>query len=230
MKFVMDERVKHRLTGVVVILSIAVIFLPAMMKKSNQHFEENVSVSLKLPNKPVQPVVSIPKQSEMFQSVKVAHVDITTEADDSYKSVIANAEPLSVNPAPARAKVTMPAKALIASAVLPVKVDSPAVVAVAKKDLSEKIVATASKNIQNLKQGYGVQLASFTQQRNAEYLVARLRKQGFVASYNKFSGKQGKFYQVVVGLVNQKNDAINLQKKLAINMQLNGFIIKTGVS
>ena len=102
--------------------------------------------------------------------------------------------------------------------------------AVAKKDLSGKIVSTTSKNIQNLKQGYGVQLASFTQQRNAEYLVARLRKQGFVASYNKFSGKQGQFYQVVVGLVNQKNDAIDLQKKLATNMQLNGFIIKTGVS
>lgn len=225
MKFVMDERVKHRLTGVVVILSIAVIFLPAMMKKSNQHFEENVSVSLKLPNKPVPPVVSIPRQSAMLKSVKVAHVDITTAVDEPYTSSIAKAEPLSVSPAPAQAKVTMPAKALIASAVLPTKVASNK-----KTVLSEKIVATTSKSIQNLKQGYGVQLASFTQKRNAEYLVARLRKQGFVASYNKFNGKQGQFYQVVVGLVNQKDDAINLQKKLATNMQLNGFIIKTGVS
>ena len=36
MKFVMDERIKHRLTGLVVILSIAAIFLPEQVKKSNQ--------------------------------------------------------------------------------------------------------------------------------------------------------------------------------------------------
>ena len=41
MKFVMDERLKHRLTGVVVILAIAAIFVPAVMKKSNQHSKQN---------------------------------------------------------------------------------------------------------------------------------------------------------------------------------------------
>lgn len=215
MKFVMDERVKHRLTGVVVILSIAVIFLPAMMKKSNRHFEENMTVSLKLPAKPMPPIVSVPKQNVMFKSVKVAHVEIPAVADEPYKSTIAKAAPLSKTPAPLVARVVSPVKAVVATAT-PVK-----------KALPAKIVA-ATKKV--MKEGYGVQLASFTQQRNAEYLVARLRKQGFAASYNKFNGKQGQFYQVVVGLVNQKNDAINLQKKIADNMQLNGFIIKTGVS
>lgn len=223
MKFVMDERVKFRLTGVVVILSIAVIFLPAMMKKSNQHFEENFSVSLKLPDKPMPPSVSIPKQSAMLTSVKAAHVDVpNTVVDEPYDSVIAKAEPLSVSPAPVVAKVSSPAKVLKTVAILPAKnlpVKQPA--------LPAKIVAATTKR---LKEGYGVQLASFTQQRNAESLVARLRKQGFAAHYNKFNGKQGQFYQVVVGLVNQKNDAISLQKKIASNMQLNGFIIKTGVS
>ena len=222
MKFVMDERVKHRLTGVVVILSIAVIFLPAMMKKSNQHFEENISMSLKLPNKPMPPIVSIPKQSEMFKSVKVAHVDIQAVVDEPYKSVIAKAEPLSVSPAPKLAKAALPVKTVIAAAATPAK----PVLAV-KKALPAKIVTAMSKNI---KEGYGVQLASFTQQRNALYLVARLRKQGFTANYNKINGKQGQYYQVVVGLVNQRNDAVNLQKKIASNMQLNGFVIKTGVS
>lgn len=217
MKFVMDERVKFRLTGVVVILSIAVIFLPAMMKKSNRHFEENFSVSLKLPAKPLAPSVSIPKQSAMLKSVKVAHVDIPNVVDEKYTSVIAKAEPLSVSPAPVVAKVASPGTAVVIAAKK--SVVKPALVAAIK---------SASQN--NLKDGYGVQLASFTQQRNAEYLVARLRKEGFSAHYNKFSGKQGKFYQVVVGLVNQKNDAINLQKKIASNMQLNGFVIKTGLS
>ena len=211
MRFVLNERAKHRLTGVVVILSIAVIFLPAMMKKSNHHFEESVSASLKLPNKPIPPIVAIPKQSVMFKSVKVAHVDIPAIIDKQYSSVIAKAEPLSKKSTSTLAKIEMP--------VVPV---------VTSTALTEKIIAAAEPK--RFKGGYGVQLASFTQQRNAENLVARLRKQGFAATYNKFSGKQGYFYQVVVGAVNQKNDAINLQKKLANNMQLNGFIIKTGVS
>lgn len=210
MKFVMDERVKHRLTGVVVILSVAVVFLPAMMKKSNQHFDENVSISLKLPSKPIPPHVTIPKQTVMFKSVKVAHVDIPTVTDKPYPSVIAKAEPLSKRPASQLAKITLPAKPVITTAALPAK-----------------IIAGMPKST---KEGYGVQLASFAQQRNAEYLVARLRKEGFVATYTKFKGQKGNLYQVIVGSVNQKNDALVLQKKLVNNLQLNGFIVKTGVS
>ncbi len=224
MKFVMDERVKFRLTGIVVILAIAVIFLPSMMKKSNQHFEENFSVSLKLPNKPVPPSVSIPKQSAMLKSVKVVHLDIPHVVDEPYTSVIAKAESLSISPAPVVVKVDSPVKMNTTVAFMPTK-SLPV-----KPALSAKIVAGRSRSITSLKGGYGVQLASFTHQNNAASLVSRLRKLGFTAHYNKFSGKQGQFYQVIVGLVNQKNDAITLQKKIASNMQMNGFIIKTGVS
>lgn len=216
MKFMMDERVKHRLTGIVVILSIAAVFIPAMMKKSNQHFEENIGVSMKLPSKPMPPNVSIPKQNAMLKTVKVAHVDIQNMPEEPYKSIIAKAEPLSTPPAP-----------VLVKAVLPVKAVKPALTT---PTLAANIVSATTKKINSLKEGYGVQLASFGQQRNAEYLVARLRKQGFDATYNKINGKKGMFYQVVVGLVNQKNDAVSLQKKLANNMQLNGFVIKAGVS
>ena len=37
MKFVMNEQLKHRLTGLVVLLSLGVIFVPAMIKKSTRH-------------------------------------------------------------------------------------------------------------------------------------------------------------------------------------------------
>ena len=68
------------------------------------------------------------------------------------------------------------------------------------------------------------------QQKNAQTLVTILRGKGYIASYNKFSGKQGEYYKVFVGQLQQKNEAITLQKKLALSMQLNGFIVKTGVS
>ena len=211
MKFVMDERLKHRLTGVVVILSVAVIFLPAMMKKSNQHFEENNSVSLKLPVKPTPPIVAIPSKKVMFDSANVVKADVALNLDNTHPVIVAKAEPISKPVAPpVLTKAEPPVK-------LPVKtVTSP-----------KKVAAIAPAVI---KGAYGIQLASFSQERNALYLVKRLRKEGYTASYNKLDTKQGSVYKVIVGQLNQKVEAVNLQKKLAMNMQLNGFVIKTGVS
>ena len=211
MKFVMDERIKHRLTGVVVIVSIAVIFLPAMMKKSNQHFEESISVSLKLPAKPVPPQVAIPNKKIMFESVKVAHVVLPTRIDEPLPVFIAKAEPLSKPVAPAVVNKAEPSPKSVIAKMTPLK---------------KMAVLTPVTS----KEAYGIQLASFSQESNAAFLVGRLRKQGYVAKYNKLNTKQGSVYKVVVGQLQQKTEAVNLQKKLAMNMQLNGFVIKTGVS
>lgn len=210
MKFMMDERIKHRLTGVVVIVSVAVIFLPAMLKKSNQRFEESIHVSLKLPSKPVPPKVALPTRKVMFESIKVAHVELPKVNEVAHPALIAKAESLSKPPAP------MLAKALPTPSVKPVI------------PLEKKVAIQMKKDLK--KDGYGVQVASFLQERNAISLVARLNKEGFNATYAKFNGKQGKFYQVIVGALNEKTQAVNLQKKLADNLQLNGLIIRTGVS
>lgn len=209
MKFTMDERIKHRLTGLVVILSIAVVFLPAMMKKSNQHFENSLNASLKIPPKPALPKVVIPKQTAMIKSVKVAHVDVPQVAERPLVSVIAKAEPLNPAVLPA-IEAEKPLKSVIATAIVPKK--------------------SVPKTVAMQKKGYGLQLASFSKESNAEYLVARLRKQGYEANYTLFNGKNGQYYQVVANPGSKKEEAIQLQKKIAANMQLNGFIIQTGVS
>ena len=200
MKFVMDERLKHRLTVVVVILAIAAIFVPAVMKKSNQHFEEKLSLSVRLPPKPLLPNVVIKEKKTMFQSVKVAHVDIPAVVQLPRLTQFAKAEPLSI-------KSTMPAAPLINNR--PTLARADLVVRHAVK------AAAAPKKLANAihlkKEVYSVQL-------------------GYKASYNKFNGKQGQYYKVIVGELNQKNAAIILQKKLALSMRLNGFIIKTDVS
>lgn len=224
MKFVMDERVKHRLTGLIVILSIAAIFLPAIMKKSNQRFEENVSFSVRLPAKPLPPEVAVTDEKTVFQSVKVARVDIPTEIEIK-PAQITKAEPISIKsdapvaPIHSVNKRTTLSNASIESVVVPA-----VQAAVAPKKLANTVVGAAKKEV------YAVQLASFTQRNNAMSLVARLRSKGYVATCNKANGKQGVYYKVIVGQLHQRNEAINLQKKLADSMRLNGFIIKTGVS
>ena len=220
MKFVMDERLKHRLTGVVVILAIAAIFVPAVMKKSNQHFEEKLNFSVRLPPRPILPDVAVTKEKAIFQTVKVAHVDIPAVVQVPRLTQIAKAEPLSV-------KSSLPAAPIINVRPALAKVDvvvGPAVKAASAPRKLAKVSSRVKKAV------YAVQIASFTQKVNAQSLVTRLRSKGFNASYSKFSSKQGAFYKVTVGELNQKDEAINLQKKLVLSMQLNGFIIKTDVS
>ncbi|KTD36372.1 Sporulation domain-containing protein [Legionella nautarum] len=95
MKLVIDERVKHRLIGLAVILSIAAIFAPAIMKKSNQRIDGNMSVSVELPPKPLQPDVAMTEKNAMFEKVKVAHVELPEVAEEQPAPALAKAEPLS---------------------------------------------------------------------------------------------------------------------------------------
>jgi len=228
MKLAMTERSKHRLIGLFVVIAIMVIFLPTIMKKSNQRFEENNAISLKLPAKPAMPRVAIPNQRVMFKSVKVAHVKIPTVKSIRTTSMIAKAESLHTKPVVAGPSniVSIPTQtAQVAQAKkIPVAV-KPVQVAQFNKP---KVAPKANDDVS---QAFAIQVATFTQQPNADALVARLKDNGFAASYRTIKGTQGPLYQVVVGQLVQREKAVDLQKKLATNMQLNGLIVKaTGVS
>ena len=96
MKVVIEEKVKHRLVGIAVILSVGVVFAPAILKKSQRRFEETVSVSVKLPPKPIVPQVSVREPNALFKNVKVARVDVPTIDKTAVpSSTISKAEPLS---------------------------------------------------------------------------------------------------------------------------------------
>lgn len=212
MKFVLDERIKHRLTGLVVILSIAVIFLPAMLKKSNQHLEEKVSFSVRLPAKPASPEVLVTKEKEVFQAVKVAKVDIPPLIQEKPIQLV-KAEPISL-------KSEMPAVIAVNKAPAKIKIASIVRPAVKTASAPKKLAIAAVTGLK--KEVYAVQLASFSEQSNAQTLVTRLRNKGFKATYNK----AGSYYKVIVGQLDGRQEAVNLQKKLSTNMSINGFIIK----
>ena len=214
MKLVMSERVKYRVTGLVVIMSVAAIFLPTLMKNSNHRFEENISLAVHLPPKPPAPQVAIANEKTLFQTVKVAHVDIPKVVEDLQATQIAKAEPLSIKSVVPAAPVIN--KQVIAKADLFIAPAAKAAASVPAKKLANVIERKAIKvaTVSDIKKEiYAVQLASFTQQDNAKSLVNRLRSKGYIASYNKFSGKQGEFYKVLVGQLHQKNEAKTLQKQ-----------------
>lgn len=248
MKLVMDERVKHRLIGLAVILSIAAIFAPAIIKKSNQRIDDNVSVSVKLPPKPIPPKVAMPDEQEMFKTVKVAHVEIPDIPKETAGPALAKAESLSqlndvkeaVGPMVAKAKVqpTQVAKqksTVVAAATKKVTTSTvtPKRVSVAAKSKpAAKSVQVAKSRVQTpiVKDLYAVQLATFSKQKNADALVSKLRSKGYKASYNRVSTPQGMVYKVIVGHGRPKDQAKLLQQQLASVMQIKGFIVTTGVS
>lgn len=94
MNLAIDERTKHRITGLIVIMAFAIIFVPAMLKKSNQRLEENIRVSVQLPPRPTLPQVAVATEQTVFDTVKVARVALPTPIKPALESQIARIENL----------------------------------------------------------------------------------------------------------------------------------------
>lgn len=201
MSLQLSEQAKYRLTGGLVFMLLIVIGLPSLMKKSNQRFEENLSLHLKVPPKPQAPRLKIPTAEQVFNKVKEVDSDTPKIVERDIQVKLVKAEPL----APQAPKITVP---------------PPVVVAHVKENIQLK--KTLDKS------AYALQLASFTKPNNAEFLVKRLEKMGYAASFDEVDGKNGKFYKVIVGNIGGRDEALAIQKKLASNMQLHGFLIKQG--
>lgn len=234
----MSDRIKHRVVGFLVIASLLVIFLPAMLRNSNHNFEKNIKIALKVPSKPNLPKVDIPNHKELFKSVKVVKPQKITVAKIHKNFLIAKAEPLEVknlssqnsqilsiadNKFNKKTYVKIAANSQQNPQKLSVHNVNPSDINKVKNTI--KIAHHTQSTI------FSIQVATFMQKNNADILVARLKNKGFYAASNSVKNDKGiVLYQVVVGKVNQREQALDLQKKLASIMQLNGFIIKSEVS
>ena len=149
MNLTIDERTKHRLTGLVVLIAIAIIFLPAMLKKSNQRLEENVRLSVQLPPKPDAPKVAIAEEPQVFEMVKVEKISLPKVPKAMPASQIARIENLEDKPRAMAEQPKAKPNAMATKKILPKpKAMQPAPV---------KAASTAADS-------YAVQLASFSVQ------------------------------------------------------------------
>ncbi|KTC90050.1 SPOR domain-containing protein [Fluoribacter dumoffii] len=256
MKLVIDEKLKHHLVGVAVVLSLGAIFLPAMMKKSSQRLENNFSVHVQLPPKPKTPNVVVTNEEEMFKTIKVARIETpalnqkTTELakEDFIQSVQvaknAAVPATRIEPAAQTESIAKPIELALSNAannVVKKQLKTPAVQAVrpvaqlkakpVRKPLAVAVKPKANPApVLNKKGIYAVQLASFSKLENAQALVSKLHKKGYKANYIRIAGKQGAIYKVYAGHSPVRSDVMKLKNQLASAMQLNGFVVNTGVS
>lgn len=259
MKLVLDEKLKHRLIGLAVVISLGAIFAPAVMKKSSQHSDGNFSVNVKLPPKPVAPNVSATDEQDMFKTIKVARVNVADVPADKQLPELVKAESIKSNQVIDSAAKSVTAQAApnsqkdvvnvaLAESVKATKAGADKAITIAANQVNSKtaalavkpkVVAQAAKTVKNvrpiaaakakpaLKQNvYALQLASFAKITNAQALVTRLNSKGYKATYAKQNG----IYKVYAGHSPRKNEVLKLKSQLASSMQLNGFVVTTGVS
>lgn len=229
MKIFLEERVKHRLIGVAVLLSLAAIFAPAIMKKSAQQMDKDMGMRMQLPAKPVLPDVAVAKEKEVFKSIKVAHVklpELPPATMESVETKLVKIElPAIKDKKPALRTTTASSPPSISrtqfSDASPEKKPQHAI----HQKPVEKRPATSANAVANNHTVYSVQLASFAQRKNALVLVNKLKSKGYVARIDKISGKQGDQYKVVVGKSREREQALKLKNQLAQGMQLHGFVV-----
>ncbi|MDF1683192.1 MAG: SPOR domain-containing protein [Legionellaceae bacterium] len=231
MNISIDERTKHRLTGLVVILAVAIIFVPAMVKKSNQRLEENIHLSIQLPPKPSEPKIAVADKQAVFETVKIAEVTLPVTKKPVHVSQIARAEGLQLK-TPEKKHVPVLNKPVVAKT----KIKQPMATI---KPKPVKLVQTPPKPVvtpvnlakleKDMTQAYAVQLASFSSQDNAEKLVYHLRDHGYKAQYHASTQGNNALYKVIVGQLDDRDDAHALKEKLSESLQLHGFVVKRGV-
>ena len=251
-KMVLDERVKHRIMGLVVLISVAAIFIPALIKKSNHYLDQSVNISIRLPAKPSAPKVAVINEKQLFKLVKPEIVSMPKVEAPIVTNQIAKAEPIITKSVIPKAPIinNVPVsniannepivkKAQIindenkSTKVNQIAIQSKkaAAIIVASEKLPNVTSKKIKKNIAVKNEIYAVQLGTFVQQANAKSLVIKLRSRGYAASYDKFTGaKNIDYYKVTVGELNQKDEALTLKNKLALSMQIEGIIVKKGVS
>ncbi len=193
-----DRPLKQRLIGAIVLVALAVIFIPMLL---NGRSEGSFGGS------------NIPPQPAEQKEVKVLRLDALPQApSQSGPTHVLIGTDLPARPA-AQAKVAeadhgggMPSTAAPASGKV--------LVAVAGKVGGTSIRSASKAATPNAPKAWVVQVGSFSRQANALALRDRLRTRHFPAFVDAIAGVKGPVYRVQVGPELRRSSATALQKRL----------------
>lgn len=187
----MNEQLKKRLVGAIVLVALAVIFVPMLLEG-----DKRSGIPMFGSNVPEPP------------DSRVGMVDIPLQVPPppAYAPVVVERElppepAPPVAPEPVPAPVVTPAPAQQPRPVAPVQPVKPAEVATATKPAGAE--------------SWAVQVGSFSEQANASRLRDSLRGKGYPAYVEQVKLVSGTSYRVRVGPVLSRSDAEAIQAKLA---------------
>ncbi|MDH4585356.1 SPOR domain-containing protein [Pseudomonas sp. BN415] len=214
---VLDKGLKQRIVGALVLVALAVIFLPMLFSREDE-LRQVVVEAPPMPKAPDMPPVELEQvqvpEPQALPQEPVPPLEPTGDALASDVSAAQDAAPVAPAP-PAAPAVPVPAPAqpqVQAKAPAP----SPAP-PVAQVKTEEKRL-----DVNGLPVSWSIQLASLSSRSSAENLQKNLRTQGYNAYIRSVEGMN----RVFVGPVIERAEANRLRDQLARQQKLNGFIVR----
>jgi DedD protein len=208
----LDKAYKQRMVGALVLVALAVIFLPMLFSRQDEQRQVVVDAPAAphapaMPQVQVEPVV-VPEPQALPQEPVPSDDEIAQQ--EAPTAPIAPAAP--VVPAPV-AKPVAPAP--VAKATTPPA--QPIAAAPTKPDTTQSRI-----DANGLSVSWSVQVASLTSRENAESLQKELRSQGYNAYIRSSDGKN----RVFVGPLIERAEADRLRDLLDRQKKLKGFVVR----
>ncbi|SDH42082.1 SPOR domain-containing protein [Pseudomonas panipatensis] len=209
----LDKGLKQRIVGALVLLALAVIFLPMLFSREDEMRQVVVDAPA-MPKPPAMPAVDVqPTEVPQPQAADAAAEQAPAQAVQPAQTA---AVPVPGTPVatPSRSASAQPAQQAPATASRPV----------APQPQVAQTPAAAAQHLDgdNLSVSWSVQLASLSSRARAEELQKSLRSQGYNAYIRSFDGMN----RVFVGPVIERAEADRLRDQLGKQQKLNGFVVR----
>lgn len=216
----LDKAYKQRMVGALVLVALAVIFLPMLFSRQDEQRQVTVDAPAAPQAPSVAPVqvepVTVPEPEALPQEPVPSDEELAAQPD---------APAMPITPAPS-APASAPAVSSKPAVAPPPAPAAPA----AKPAPAQPITAAPSKpdttqsrvDANGLSVSWSVQLASLTSRESAENLQKSLRSQGYNAYIRSADGKN----RVFVGPLIERAEADRLRDLLSRQQNLKGFVVR----
>ncbi|MFV3368044.1 SPOR domain-containing protein [Pseudomonas sp. NY15435] len=213
----LDKGLKQRVVGALVLLALAVIFLPMLFSREDDVRQVVVEAPV-MPKPPAMPTVEVqptevpePQAEDVDNGAPPAETAAAQAPSAPIASLPAQqsqpAQPKAPAPQPAAPKPAAPAQ-------------QPAQASAAPAAPAQQPAQRLDSN--NLPVSWSVQLASLSNRARADELQKSLRSQGYNAYVRSFDGMN----RVFVGPVVERAEADRLRDQLGKQQKLNGFVVR----
>ena len=231
----MEERLKQRLVGAVVLVSLAVVFVPILFDLPHGVDRETPATTIsEIPERPqdqsgssVSITLDLPRTQRLDAEVereRSRHASGTSAGDRRVESdAPARVSVATPSEAPAAPRVSVSGASGNSASASTAAAESPAPAAVqpsnssGNRQTTEAPVAAAGK--------WTVQLGSFLKAENASALRKRLRARGYPAFVETGPSARGEVSRVLVGPMPDRGKAKDSAAKLRREMKLEGIVV-----
>ncbi|MDX2352451.1 SPOR domain-containing protein [Stutzerimonas xanthomarina] len=199
-----DRRLLQRIVGALVLVALAVIFVPMLFNRDDA--DQQIAVDAPaMPETPAAPIIETQPVEVPEPAVEAIPEDYEIIEEDSVAESSIPANPIDPVPAEAQPAPDAPEQAVTAAPPL------------MPENAEEQRLDTA-----NLPVSWSVQLASLSSRENAEKLQKTLRSQGYNAYIRTADGMN----RVFVGPLVERAEANRLRDQLQRQHKLDGFVVR----